>query len=138
MENASRCLVDDGLFLLETIGNPVTRTYNDPWINKYIFPNSHLPSIAQMAKAAENKFIFEDLQNFGTYYYPTLMSWDQRFEKAWSALTKKYPEKYDKRFYRMWKLYLMGSAGGFKSRDMQLWQIVFSKSTGLGIYESVR
>lgn len=131
-------LKEDGLMLLHTIGSVVSATSFDPWINKYIFPNSHLPSIAQIAKAAENKFIFEDLQNFGTYYYPTLMSWYKRFLDSWKDLTKKYPEKYDERFFRMWKLYLMGSAGGFKSRDMQLWQIVFSKNNKLGVYESVR
>jgi cyclopropane-fatty-acyl-phospholipid synthase len=131
-------LKEDGLMLVHTIGSAESVTSFDPWTEKYIFPNSHLPSIAQLAKAAEKKFIIEDLQNFGIYYYPTLMSWFRNFDKAWPELTKKYPEKYDQRFYRMWKLYLLESAGGFKSRNMQLFQIVFSKGTKFEIYESVR
>jgi len=138
MSFLNKCLKDDGLLLLHTIGSLESITSFDPWVEKYIFPNSHLPSVAQMAKAAEHKFIIEDLQNFGSYYYPTLMSWFRNFDKAWPELTKKYPEKYDERFYRMWKFYLLGSAGGFKSRDMQLFQIVFSKSNQLGVYQSVR
>lgn len=132
------CLKEDGLLLLHTIGSKISVIVCDPWTEKYIFPNSHLPSIAQMAKVAENKFTIEDVQNFGSYYYPTLMSWFKKFDKAWPELSKKYPKKYDERFYRMWKFYLLCSAGGFKSREMQLFQIVFSKSKQLGIYEAVR
>lgn len=131
-------LKDNGLMLLHTIGSPVSVTSFDPWAVKYIFPNSHLPSIAQMAKAAEGKFVFEDVQNFGLYYYPTLMSWWKNFDKSWKELSHKYPEKYDDRFYRMWKMYLLGSAGGFKSREMQLFQIVFSKNKNLAVYEAAR
>jgi cyclopropane-fatty-acyl-phospholipid synthase len=132
------CLKEEGLLLLHTIGSNTSVISTDPWTEKYIFPNSHLPSIAQMAHAAEHKFTIEDIQNFGSYYYPTLMSWYTKFDKAWPELTKKYPEKYDQRFYRMWKFYLLSSAGGFKSRDMQLFQILFSKSKKLGVYEAAR
>lgn len=134
----SRLLKDNGLMLLHTIGSPVSTTSFDPWAEKYIFPNSHLPSITQIARAAERNFVFEDLQNFGIYYYPTLMSWWTRFDKSWKYLSKINPEKYNLRFYRMWKFYLLGSAAGFKSRDMQLFQIVFSKNKNLSVYEAVR
>lgn len=131
-------LKEDGLMLLHTIGSPISITAVDPWTEKYIFPNSHLPSITQIAHAAENKFIIEDVQNFGIYYYPTLMSWHARFNKSWKALTKINPDKYTERFRRMWNFYLLSSAGGFKSRDMQLFQIVLSKSRKPEIYDSVR
>jgi cyclopropane-fatty-acyl-phospholipid synthase len=128
----------DGLFLLHTIGSPRSVIANDPWTEKYTFPNSHLPSVTQIAKAAEQKFIMEDLHNFGAYYYPTCMAWFVNFDKHWKTLSTKYPEKYDERFYRMWKFYLLSSAGGFKGRLMQLYQFVFSKNPSLGVYETVR
>jgi len=134
----NNCLKDDGLLLLHTIGSNISVTSFDPWAEKYIFPNSHLPSIAQIAKAAEHKFTIEDVQNFGSYYYPTLMSWFKNFDNSWPELSKKYPGKYDERFYRMWKFYLLSSAGGFKARDMQLFQIVFSKNKRLEIYQAIR
>ncbi len=132
------CLKDDGLFLLHTIGSNESVIANDPWTEKYTFPNSHLPSIAQIGKAAEKRFILEDLHNFGAYYYPTCMAWFYNFDKHWKTLSSKYPEKYDERFYRMWKFYLHGSAGGFKARGMQLWQFVYSKSTIPTVYQAVR
>lgn len=122
MRVARRCLADDGLFLLHTIGALRSTTATDPWIAKYIFPNSMLPSIAQLGKAAEGLFVIEDLHNFSADYDKTLMAWDANFRKAWPRLKRKYGE----RFYRMWRFYLMASAGGFRARKLQLWQFVLS------------
>lgn len=138
MKLMNECLKDDGLILIHTIGAKVSVTANDPWTEKYTFPNSHIPSIAQLSKAAEGKFILEDFQNFGAYYYPTLMAWDMNFRKAWKDLVKMHPEKYTERFYRMWEFYLLGSAGNFKAHSLQLWHLVFSKSKELKVYETVR
>jgi cyclopropane-fatty-acyl-phospholipid synthase len=33
---------------------------------------------------------------------------------------------YDERFVRMWRLYLAGSAAGFRSGTLQLYQVVFA------------
>lgn len=70
-----RNLKDDGLFLLHTIGRNTSTTRTDPWIHKYIFPNSMLPSIQQIAKATEKYFVVEDWHNFGIQYDYTLMAW---------------------------------------------------------------
>ena len=45
---ARELLVDDGLFLLHTIGGTLTQSHGDPWSEKYIFPNGMLPSISQL------------------------------------------------------------------------------------------
>jgi cyclopropane-fatty-acyl-phospholipid synthase len=71
----------------------------------------------------EGLFVMEDWHNFGPDYDKTLMAWYGNFEKAWPRLKAKYNE----RFYRMWKYYLLSSAGGFRSRYQQLWQIVMTK-----------
>lgn len=131
---ARRCLKDGGLFLLHTIGKSRNDTLTDPWISKYIFTNSMLPSIKQIGESIEGLFVMEDWHNFSFYYYPTLMSWFYNFEKAWPNLKDKYGE----RFYRMWKYYLMASAGGFKSRKNQLWQIVLSKNGVKNGHQSIR
>ena len=123
MQTAHRCLKDDGIFLLHTIGSNRSVRTTDPWIEKYIFPNSQLPSIRQLALAAEGLFIMEDWQNFGAYYDKTLMAWYQNFDAGWDGLKANYSE----RFYRMWTYYLLSCAGSFRARKNQLWQIVFSK-----------
>jgi hypothetical protein len=76
MDVVRRCLRDpDGLSLLHTIGSLRSRSQTDPWIEKYIFPNSMLPSMAQITAAAEGRFTTEDVHNFGPYYDRTLMTW---------------------------------------------------------------
>jgi cyclopropane-fatty-acyl-phospholipid synthase len=117
------CLKDDGVFLLQTIGSNVSTFGCDPWISKYIFPNGMLPSIAQIARAAEKLFVIEDLHNLGPHYDKTLMAWNRNFQQAWPRLR----EKYDERFKRMWEYYLQSCAGAFRARDIQVWQIVMTK-----------
>lgn len=133
MNVVSRCLKDSGLFLLHTIGGNQSATNTDPWIEKYIFPNSMLPSIAQISKSIEKLFVMEDWHNFSFYYYPTLIAWFTNFDRAWPKLKEKYGE----RFYRQWKYYLLASAGSFKARKNQLWQIVLSKKGVPGGYEPI-
>ncbi len=123
MDVANRLLSDDGLALLHTIGENETSKTFDPWINKYIFPNGELPSLAQVATAAERLFVIEDVQNFGPDYDKTLKAWDANFCRAWPQLQ----ESYDQRFYRMWRYYLNVCAAAFRVRNLQLWQFVLSK-----------
>lgn len=123
MQIVDRCLKDEGVFLLHTIGGNKSTITCDPWLNKYIFPNGMLPSIAQIGKAAEDIFVMEDWHNLGPHYDKTLTAWHDNFQQAWGNLQKKYNE----RFKRMWEYYLLSCAGTFRARQLQLWQIVFTK-----------
>jgi cyclopropane-fatty-acyl-phospholipid synthase len=134
MEVVRRCLRSDGLFLLQTIGGNRSVRQANAWTDRYIFPNSVLPSARQITSAAEERFVLEDWHSFGPDYDKTLMCWHRNFEAAWPSLRDKYGE----RFYRMWRYYLLSSAGGFRARTSQLWQIVFSPGGVPGGYESVR
>ncbi|MBX9804987.1 MAG: cyclopropane fatty acyl phospholipid synthase [Alphaproteobacteria bacterium] len=131
MEVAAKCLKDDGLFLLHTIGsNFSTTTCQSPWIDKYIFPNGQVPSIEQINTSIEGQFIMEDWHNFGSNYDTTLMAWHKNFNDSWDSLKGKY----DDRFRRMWNYYLLSCAGSFRARDSQLWQIVLSRRGIVGGY----
>ncbi|WP_379945368.1 cyclopropane fatty acyl phospholipid synthase [Echinicola jeungdonensis] len=134
MKVVNRLLKDDGITLIHTIGGNKTGFVTDPWINKYIFANSLIPSAAQLSNAMEPYFILEDWHNFGLHYDYTLMEWLRRFKAAWPELQGKYNE----RFYRMWEYYLSSCAGSFRSRKNNLWQIVMVKSTYPKEYKSVR
>jgi cyclopropane-fatty-acyl-phospholipid synthase len=123
MQVANRCLRDDGLFLLHTIGKNQRRNTPDPWIDKYIFPNGDLPSIGQIGDAVDGLFVVEDLHNFGADYDKTLMAWHRNFEAAWP----RFQDRLSERFRRMWRYYLLSCAGAFRARDIQLWQWVLSK-----------
>lgn len=123
MQVADRCLKEDGIAFIHTIGGNESVTSADPFSNKYIFPNGMLPSIAQIGAAMEGMFVMEDWHNIGPNYDKTLMAWHANFENAWPGLKQKYGE----RFYKMWRFYLLSSAGAFRSRDQQLWQIVMTR-----------
>lgn len=134
MKKMHDLLKDNGLFLLHTIGGNYARWTNDPWIEKYIFPNGILPSPGQIGSAIEHTFVMEDWHNFGPDYDKTLMAWFENFDRAWPELK----EKYGDRFYRMWKYYLLACAGSFRARHNELWQIVLCKKGVLGGYTNVR
>ena len=123
MELVDRCLAPGGVAFVHTIGGNRARGHMDPWMDKYVFPNSALPSLAQLVTAMEGIFIPEDVHNIGEDYDPTLMAWFERFEAAWPELRARYDEK----FYRMWKFYLLASAGSFRARAQQLFQIVMTR-----------
>jgi cyclopropane-fatty-acyl-phospholipid synthase len=119
---AARNLKPDGLFLLHTIGANLTNLHVDAWIDKYIFPNGCLPSVRHISEASEGRFVMEDWHNIGADYDRTLMAWYENFKQAWPMLSEGYSE----RFERMFTYYLNACAGAFRSRDIQLWQVLFS------------
>jgi cyclopropane-fatty-acyl-phospholipid synthase len=123
MKTVFRCLHEDGVFLCQTIAGNAASTHPDPWFTRYIFPNSMLPSAAQVAKAAEKFFRLEDAQNLGADYEKTLLAWEKNFAGSWDRFKSRYGE----RFFRMWRFYLLSCAGAFRARELQLFQFLFSK-----------
>jgi cyclopropane-fatty-acyl-phospholipid synthase len=123
MKVVNRCLKDDGIAFIHTIGGNVSSIFTNRWTDTYIFPDGMVPSIAQIGAAMERLFVMEDWHNFGPDYDKTLMAWYHNFEQTWPQLKDQYGD----RFYRMWRFYLLMSAGAFRSRHLQLWQLVMTK-----------
>jgi cyclopropane-fatty-acyl-phospholipid synthase len=134
MEMITNCLRPGGLALVQVIGTHCSMNATDPWLDKYIFPNSMLPSVKQFGKAIDGLLKLQDWHAFGQYYDKTLMAWYENFETAWDTLAPKYGD----RFHRMWRYYLLLCAGIFRSGEAQLWQVVMSKGALPGCYETVR
>lgn len=133
-EVARACTADDGLFLLHTIGSDASTVAIDPWIGKHIFPNSMIPSAAQITAALEGRFLIEDWHCFGADYDRTLQAWRDNVDRAWPALGARY----DERFRRMWRYYLSVSMASFRACRSQLWQIVLSPNGVRGGYLAPR
>jgi cyclopropane-fatty-acyl-phospholipid synthase len=129
-ERVRRCLRDDGLLLLHTIGKRENRGATDPWIDRYIFPNGELPLLDDLVGCANRHFVVEDVHNFGADYDPTLMAWHQNVHQAWP----RFADRYGERFRRMWRYYLLSCAGAFRARMLQLWQVVLSPNGVAGGY----
>jgi cyclopropane-fatty-acyl-phospholipid synthase len=127
-------MAKDGLFLLHTIANR-GHTGVDPWVDKYIFPNSLVPCVKDMAPGIDDFFVLEDWHNFGHDYDRTLMQWGHNFDAF--ANTPEFT--LGSRFRRMWRYYLYTFAGAFRARNnFQLWQVVLSKHGTKGGYLSKR
>ncbi|MDT8320649.1 MAG: cyclopropane fatty acyl phospholipid synthase [Xanthomonadales bacterium] len=135
LKQMSRCLADDGLMVLHCIGSEVTGKVTNRWISKYIFPNSILPSAVELTTAAEGVLVLEDWHNFGASYAKTLSAWHANCEAAWDRLPA---DRYNERFRRMWRYYLLSCSGAFASRSIQLWQLVLSKNGLPGGYDAPR
>ena len=122
MATAFRNLADDGLFLLHTIGT-TAKNGIDPWIIKYIFPNSALPMAGEIPRACAGHFAIEDWHDLGGDYIKTLRAWYGNFISHWNSLKKNH----DERFFRMWTYYLSAFMGAFQARRLAVWQVVLSK-----------
>ncbi|HEX3950209.1 MAG TPA: cyclopropane fatty acyl phospholipid synthase [Steroidobacteraceae bacterium] len=120
MQTVRRCLRPGGRFLLHTIG--ANRSSggrgNDPWIEKYIFPNSKLPTERQIRAAIGGLFTVAGHQSIGMNYVRTLRTWRANFERQWPTLKKTRNDE----FFRMWEFYLNSSAATFRAEKNDVWQ----------------
>jgi len=122
MKTLRRCLRPGGRLLLHTIGANRAIGRSDPWINKYIFPNSKLPSKEQISRAIDGLFAASHVQSIGSHYVQTLREWRRNFERHWPALK----ERRDATFYRMWRFYLCASAASFRAENNDVWQFLLT------------
>lgn len=134
MEIAFRLLKPNGINLIHSIGSNETNISTDPWIDKYIFSKSLIPSMAQLSAAMEPYFVLEDLHNFGLHYDRTLMEWLNNFKASWPEIQNNY----DEQFYRMWVYYLSSCSASFRVRKNNLWQLVMVKKEFPEEYLAVR
>jgi len=124
MEHAARALKNDGIALLHTAGRNVTEMRVDPWVARHFRADAAPPSLRQISAALEGLFVMEDCHNLGPQFDPTLLAWHVNLERSWPSLSARYGE----RLRRVMKYYLLSSAGSFRSRRTQVFQIVMTKT----------
>lgn len=118
-----------GLGVLHFIGH-VGRFETELFIRKHVFPGGWIPSLADVIVEMERSGLeVVDIENLRRHYAPTLDAWAERFEKHWPAIQARDPQRFDERFRRIWRTYLIGCAEMFRSPAgyTHLFQIVFSK-----------
>jgi cyclopropane-fatty-acyl-phospholipid synthase len=118
-----------GLGVLHFIGH-VGHRETDLFIRKHVFPGGWIPALSAVIVEME-RFGLEvvDIENLRRHYALTLDAWAERFEKQWQTIHALDPRRFDERFYRVWRTYLLGCAEMFRSSTgyTHLFQIVFSK-----------
>jgi cyclopropane-fatty-acyl-phospholipid synthase len=118
-----------GLGMLHFIGH-VGRFDTELFIRKHVFPGGWIPSLAEVITEMERSGLeVVDIENLRRHYAPTLDAWRERFDRNWPAIHALDPQRFDERFRRIWRVYLVGCAEMFRSPAgyTHLFQIVFSK-----------
>ncbi len=117
-------LADDGVMLLHFIGNSDVPDFNNPWIEKYIFPGGHIPSMSEFTPAIERSgLVITDIEVLRLHYARTLRLWRERFmARRGEALAL-----YDARFCRMWEFYLSMSEAAFRYQDIAIFQVQLAR-----------
>jgi len=118
-----------GLGMLHFIGHVGARD-TEFYIRKHVFPGGWIPSLAQTISAMESCGLeIVDIENLRRHYALTLDAWTERFDRNWDKIHALNPTRFDERFRRIWRTYLISCAEMFRSPHSQthLFQIVFSK-----------
>lgn len=125
----AEALVPGGLGLLHFIGH-VGRYETELFIRKHVFPGGWIPALADVIVAMERCGLeIVDIENLRRHYALTLDEWARRFETHWPQIRALDTQRFDERFRRIWRSYLVGCAEMFRSSGgyTHLFQIVFSK-----------
>jgi cyclopropane-fatty-acyl-phospholipid synthase len=109
--------------LLNRIGAKLWR--DKAFIERYVFPDGELPPLAGVIAPAERVgFETRDVEILREHYVRTLRHWVARLERARDAAIAMVGEQ----TYRIWRLYMAGSAYGFASARLSLAQTLFAKA----------
>lgn len=123
-EVIDRCLKPDGRGLIHSIGRNQPAPMN-AWIERRIFPGAYPPSISEMMHIFEpNHLSILDIENLRLHYAKTLQHWLERYQ----ANEDQILSMMGREFVRTWRLYLAGSIAAFNVGELQLFQVVFSRS----------
>jgi cyclopropane-fatty-acyl-phospholipid synthase len=124
---AHRALMPGGVFLNQAIGEGVVArpdNRNGSFIEQYVFPDGDIPPLPIMLRAAESAgFEIRDVENLREHYALTLRHWLGRLETHRAEALSFVDES----TYRVWRLYLAGSAHGFRRGHIAVYQTLLVK-----------
>jgi len=141
LEHAGRDQLDDvvrahaeflkpgGLGMLHFIGHVGVRD-TEFFIRNWVFPGGWIPSLALVIESMERHGLeVVDIENLRRHYALTLDAWAERFDRHWETIHAIDPARFDERFRRIWRTYLIGCAEMFRSQHERthLFQITFSR-----------
>jgi cyclopropane-fatty-acyl-phospholipid synthase len=141
LEHAGRDQLDDvvrahaeflkpgGLGMLHFIGHVGVRD-TEFFIRNWVFPGGWIPSLAEVIVSMEKHGLeVVDIENLRRHYALTLDAWAERFDRHWETIHAMDPKRFDERFRRIWRTYLIGCAEMFRSAHERthLFQITYSR-----------
>jgi cyclopropane-fatty-acyl-phospholipid synthase len=130
---AWKVLRDGGLFLNHGISSQLQhgKGYRaGGFIHRYVFPDGDLTNVDRSLREAEAAgFEIRDVENLREHYARTLRAWCANLEAHREAVI----DATDERTYRIWRLYMTGSARNFLNGQMGLFQTLLAKRDAAGV-----
>lgn len=122
---ASRLLRPGGFMLNHGIARASAAPVRpDSFISRYVFPDGRLVTLPQALEAAERQGLeVRDVENLREHYELTLRCWVAGLRANADALLRLVPRT----TYRIWLLYMAGSAAAFRRGNIAVYQVLLSR-----------
>lgn len=122
---ARAALRDGGLFLNHGIATEsVPRGRSRSFMEAFVFPDGELVRIADALRYAQDAgFEVRDVENLREHYVRTLRAWVASLEAHREAAIAAAGEQ----SYRIWRLYMAGSAQGFRTQRIAVYQTLLAR-----------
>jgi cyclopropane-fatty-acyl-phospholipid synthase len=114
-----------GVFL----NHGIARSHSSPrrknsFIDRYVFPDGELVTLSQALQAAEaERLEVRDVENLREHYELTLRRWVDGLQRNANAVLRHVSDV----TYRVWLLYMAGSAAAFHRGDIAVYQVLLSR-----------
>jgi cyclopropane-fatty-acyl-phospholipid synthase len=122
---AWQLLEPGGVFLNHGIAYSATyQRKGESFVDRYVFPDGELVPLNIALRTAEmSRFEVRDVESLREHYALTLRRWLSRLEEHQQQAKKVV----DDVTYRIWRLYMAGSAYGFRTARLNLYQTLLAK-----------
>ncbi len=122
---AYRLLKPGGLMLNHAIARSALSPIRpDSFVGRYVFPDGQLVTLSETLTAAESQgFEVRDVENLREHYEMTLRRWVDGLTRSKEALLRRV----SRTTYRIWLLYMAGSAAAFRRGDIAVYQALLSR-----------
>lgn len=136
-DTAYKLLVPGGLFLNHGIAEQGRERKGSPatgFIGHFVFPDGELVPVADALLCAEKTgFEIRDVENLREHYTRTLRAWVENLERH----REEAIQATDETTYRVWRLYMAGSAQGFRTGRIGLFQALLAKPASDGVVSAI-
>jgi cyclopropane-fatty-acyl-phospholipid synthase len=123
-EKIASSLAPGGRGLVHAVGCNTAKNSHDPFIQKYIFPDSDTPKLSAISTRLENnRLAILDVENMIRHYGVTARRWLEAFRANAHTLDE---NRYDAAFKRMWEYYLSCCVAAAHAGEQSLYQVLFT------------
>jgi cyclopropane-fatty-acyl-phospholipid synthase len=135
-KKCEKLLNPSGILVMQIITMPDQRydayCKGTDFIQKYIFPGGHLPSLGKILEVTKKNTNLNllHMEEFPEHYAKTLNIWHKNFNEKLQEVKEL---GFDEYFIRMWKMYLCYCEAAFLTRNISLVQVAFTRYQNIAL-----